>query len=91
MRGDAGERRLHALEIAKHRIAENRIAAPRLPARRRAVARARRDEIYKPVGFVHRQRSKKRLVEDREDGDIRADAERHRQDGNGGDDRSLQQ
>ena len=70
---------LRLLEIAKHRVAEHLVAVARLVARVRAVLDARRREIDEALGLGDRQRPKQHLVEQREDGRVRADAECERE------------
>ena len=54
VRGNAGKRRLYPLEVAKHRIAENRIAGAGRTARDRSAPRARRDKIHEAIGLMNR-------------------------------------
>ena len=80
MGGDPAERRVRALQVAEHRIAEHFLAVPRHVAGGLAVVRSRRGELDEPVGMRHRQRLEEHLVEERIDRRIRADAERQRED-----------
>ena len=91
VRRDAGEHRLHLLQVAEHRVAEDGIAVPGLPARLRSRLRPRRrqvDELRRPR---HVQRLEQHLVEAREDRRIGADPERQRHDGDDRDKRGLEQ
>ena len=54
VRGNAGKRRLHPLEIAKHRVAENRIACAGRAARDRSASRARSDKVHEAIA-AHEQ------------------------------------
>jgi hypothetical protein len=91
VRGDSREYRLRLLEIAVHRVTEHRVAVPRLVARLRAGLRPGRLEIHEPVGTRDGQGPQQHLVEEGEDGCIRADAERQRDDCNGGDEGRLEE
>ena len=79
VRRDAGEDRLEALQIAEHRIAEERVAGPLDAARFRPRLGSGRDQIHEAVGIGHRQWPEQKLVELREHRRICADAERQRQ------------
>ncbi len=76
MRGHAGEGRLHALEVAKHRVAEDLVAVARLIARVRAGLGTGRREVDQPIRLGHRQRLEEDLVETGKDRGVRADTER---------------
>src|SRR5688500_8661532 len=62
--GNAGERRLYPLEIAKHRIAESRIACAGGAALHQPTPWAGRDKIHEAIRLVHRQWTQKCLIED---------------------------
>ena len=63
VRGDAGERRLDALEVPEHRVAEDLIAVARLAARLAAGLRPRRAEVHEPLRRRHVERLQQQLVE----------------------------
>ncbi len=79
VRGDAGEDGLNALQVPKHRVAEDRVAGAGLTARYRPAARSGRHEVDESLRLWHVQRPQQGLIEDRENRDVRADAKRHRQ------------
>jgi hypothetical protein len=81
---DAGKYGLHALQVPEHQVAEDSVARPRLAARNRPAARAWRHEINQALGLVHGQRAQQYVIEDRKDRDVRTNAERDREHGNGG-------
>ena len=83
--GNPGEHRLHLLEIAEHRVAEDLVALARLVARVASGLGPRRREVHQLVGRLDRQRPQQHLVEQREDGGRRPDPERQRDDGDHGD------
>ena len=91
MRGEAGEAGLRPFEVAKHRVAEDLVAAARLAARLRAGLRPGRRQVHQLFGVRHRQRPQQHLVEQRENRRIRANSERQRQDRDQGDERRLEQ
>ena len=91
VRRDAGERRLHPLEVPEHRVAEHGVAVAGLVARLRAGLRAGRREVDQPRGLLHRQRPQEELVEQREDGRVGPDPERQRDDGDDRDERALEE
>ncbi|HEY7284130.1 MAG TPA: hypothetical protein VH497_01715 [Vicinamibacterales bacterium] len=91
VRGEAGKRRLGFFEVAEHRITEHPVAVALLAARIRPGLRPRRPDVHEPVRFRHRQRTEQDLIEEREDGRVRADAERQRHDGHRRHERRLEQ
>jgi hypothetical protein len=89
--GDAGERGLHALEIAEHRVAENLVAAAGLAAGIGPRLRPRRAEVHQLVRARDRKRPQKHLVEERENRRIGADPEGQREDRDRGHERRFEQ
>jgi hypothetical protein len=78
VRGDAFERRLHALEIPEHRIAEDLVAVADVAARRAALLAAGREEIHEIARRWDAQLAQQHLVIDREDRRVDAEPERQR-------------
>ena len=91
MRRHAGEGRLHALEVAKHRVAEDFVAVARLIARMRARLGTGRRKVDQPIRLGHRQRLEEDLVETGKDRGVRADAERQRHNRDDRDERGLEE
>ena len=90
MRRESREYRLRPLEIPEHRVAEDLVAVSRLATPLRAGLGTRGREVDEPVWLQHRERTQQDLVEQREDGGVRADAERERNDRDAGDERRLE-
>ena len=91
MPGEPDERLLPALEVAEHRVAEERldVAAVARPSGRRAHERIQSHgafwsdlwigQVHEAIGLRHGQRAQQDLKREREDGDVDADAERERE------------
>jgi hypothetical protein len=60
---DPGERRLHVLQIAEHRVAEDRVAITGLAARLRSGLRAGSGEVDETGRIGHRQLPQQQLIE----------------------------
>ena len=85
VRGHAREHGLRLLEIAEHRITEDRLRAAGVVARLGSRLRAGRRQVDQPPRVLHRQGPEQHLVEQREDRGIRANAKPQRDDGHDGD------
>ena len=88
---DAGKDLLRALEISEHRIAEDLFAVAGRPARRRPWLGPWRGQIDQRPRILDRQRPEQELVEQREDGGVRADSQGQRQDRHDGHERCFEQ
>jgi hypothetical protein len=76
VRGDAGEDRLGACEVAEQRVAERLVAVADPVALRGAAARTGRAQVHQPLGLVNGERAEDQCVEQRVGRRVGADAER---------------
>src|SRR5262249_666288 len=85
------ERRLLVFQIAEHRVAEDDFAVARLIARSAARLGSGSRQIDQPAGITDWQGTEKDLVEDGEDGDVRADSKGERRERHCADKRGLEE
>ena len=91
VRREPAELRLRSFEVAKHLVAEDRVAVAGRAAALASRVRARSADVDETLRFVHGERTQEHLVERREDGGIGADAEREGEHRDGRDERRLGQ
>ena len=91
MRREAGEHALLALEVAEHRVAEDILGTARVVAGVRAGLGPRCAQIDQRRGLRNGQRTKQHLVEHREDGGVRSNAEGERHDRDARDQRRVEE